>query len=316
MSPPNNSTGTTDPEQQDGKAWDRFEAVVTAAHDGIIVVDREGYIRLFNEAAEKIFDFSAAEIIGKPLSLLIPASFRHKHTDYVEQFHRETVTSRKMEERSTIYGCRKDGSEFPAEISISKISVAGSEEVCAVVRDISERAKLIDELRLRATTDPLTGLANRRHLMERGTEILNLAKRHGHPFSLLMIDIDHFKSINDTYGHDGGDNVLRHFASLLTELARATDVPGRFGGEEFIVLLPETGRPGASNLARRISKRIAGASVADGDPTPYTVSVGGASHANDRDFEAMLKRADTALYAAKRSGRNRLVYAPEKDEIE
>lgn len=312
----------------------RFGAVVNAAHDGILSIDEDQNIRMFNRAAEEIFGYKAAEVLGRPLTMLLPEGPREKHADYVAQFDRSADQSREMLQRGTVYGRRKDGSEFPTEITISKISVLGRREFTAAIRDVSERAALLEELRVKATTDPLTGLANRAVLMDRGASFLALAKRHNHPFSVLMLDIDHFKSVNDTYGHDVGDRVILALGRLLTDLARGTDIVARYGGEEFALVLPETGTTGAETASERIRASVEGAhelaerirtSVAAGPeagfngPVPVTVSIGVAAlSAPDDDLERILKRADEALYDAKRRGRNRVVIADHEqtDEVD
>ena len=162
-----------------------------------------------------------------------------------------------------------------------------------------------------AQTDPLTQLLNRRALTERINAEMERALRYDSSLSLLMVDLDHFKRINDTYGHLVGDDVLRDFAKLLTATIRTTDVVARYGGEEFLVLLPEADEAGAEHFAERIraavEKQEFGARV--GHPAlKLTASIGVATFpaARIESLEDLLARADAALYRAKADGRNRV----------
>lgn len=155
-------------------------------------------------------------------------------------------------------------------------------------------------------TDPLTGLANRRHLSEMLDRELSLARRSGRPLAALMADIDHFKSINDTYGHDRGDKVLKQVAQILRDACRKEDIVARYGGEEFLVILPDSGAGAAADCAERMRRAVADTSFA-GIDRPVTASFG-ATVLTPADTEGdFIKRADTALYEAKAKGRNRVV---------
>ncbi|KAB2964792.1 diguanylate cyclase [Zoogloea sp.] len=161
-----------------------------------------------------------------------------------------------------------------------------------------------------ATTDALTGIANRRHLFERGEHEVARALRYGKPLSILMIDIDLFKAINDRWGHPSGDQVIRNIADLMQGILRAVDTCGRLGGEEFLAILPETAEDGAGSLAERLRQAVEASEEAradNGQAIRHTVSIGVATLApGDTSFEALLRRADLALYRAKASGRNRV----------
>ena len=164
------------------------------------------------------------------------------------------------------------------------------------------------QLEAMAMTDPLTGLANRRHFLDRAATELQRAQRFGHAMAVLMVDADHFKQVNDTYGHDAGDRVLCALASLLEANARRLDIIGRLGGEEFAVASLETDADSAMALAERIRGAIAETAIDIGNAVlSITVSIGltGLQPA-DASVDDLLKRADAALYGAKRAGRNRV----------
>ncbi|MFB6240252.1 MAG: GGDEF domain-containing protein, partial [Gemmatimonadota bacterium] len=172
------------------------------------------------------------------------------------------------------------------------------------------RQRLLEEMKERARTDELTGLANRRELMDRLEEEIDRARRYGDPLSVAILDLDRFKEINDTLGHQAGDDVLSRLGELLAEETRAPDVAGRYGGEEFAVVLPETGREEARRLAERVREAVEELDFeADGEPFGVTCSVGLAELEEDEEMDDLVKRADDALYRAKEEGRNRVVAA-------
>jgi diguanylate cyclase (GGDEF)-like protein len=171
-----------------------------------------------------------------------------------------------------------------------------------------ERARLFEEVQSLALTDPLTGLQNRRSTFELGGIEFSRARRLKRPFSCMMLDLDHFKNINDRFGHQAGDDILQDFAARCLNSVREGDMVGRYGGEEVIILLPETDREMGMRVAERLVKTVAEKPfhTADGD-IEVTVSVGVATlDENTPHFEALIARADQALYIAKHKGRNRV----------
>ncbi len=160
------------------------------------------------------------------------------------------------------------------------------------------------ELRRLSLTDLLTDLPNRRHLVSHLERELERARRTGRAFSIIMLDIDHFKRVNDVFGHQAGDGVLAGFAGLIRENCRTYDLPGRWGGEEFLVLCPETAQEQAEVLGRRIVAAMGDHAFATGER--HTVSAGVATLAAGDTLDSLLQRADKALYAAKENGRNQL----------
>lgn len=186
-------------------------------------------------------------------------------------------------------------------------------EVLGVIQDITERKLLEIRLAQEAHTDPLTGCANRRYFHRvAGAEVAR-ARRYGGQLAVFMIDLDHFKAINDQYGHQAGDQVLQKVVQVCRDTLREEDAIGRLGGEEFSVLLPQTGRATALEVAERLCHAVAAAEVPldQKPPLRFTVSVGVATLApEDPGIDMVLDRADKALYQAKHAGRNRVVAAP------
>jgi diguanylate cyclase (GGDEF)-like protein len=173
-----------------------------------------------------------------------------------------------------------------------------------------ELAEANSRLAQLAVTDGLTGLYNHRHLHERLTLEVERSQRSKLPLSLLMLDVDHFKQFNDTFGHPAGDEVLRQLARVLNDTRRANDVVARYGGEEFAVILVDTAKFTAAKVAERVRERIFGHDFSDAAQKAgkITVSIGVATFPDDgTDAEGLVRAADTALYAAKRAGRNRVV---------
>lgn len=180
---------------------------------------------------------------------------------------------------------------------------------------LDEQAILTEELEKLATTDPLTGVWNRRHLFALAEREITRVHRYNRPLSLLIIDIDHFKIINDTYGHAGGDEVLAILAKTVLNCLRKADFFGRFGGEEFVAFLPETTLKTAVAAAERIRENLANIVISvDEQQIRITVSIGVASYQKeDLTIDALLQRADKALYQAKNQGRNQVVAAFDSD---
>ena len=175
--------------------------------------------------------------------------------------------------------------------------------------DITERKLLEEELQRQARLDYLTGLPNRRSFMDRGEAELSRASRYGKPLSILMLDIDHFKQINDTYGHQAGDLVLKSLAITIQEVLRNVDIIGRLGGEEFASVLPETGIEKATEVAERLREVISAGEVTlpDGINIHFSVSIGiSALIDKNSNIDTLLNEADKALYRAKQEGRNRI----------
>lgn len=182
-------------------------------------------------------------------------------------------------------------------------------------QDISQRKAMEESLVQLATSDPLTGLWNRRHFAEMVRGELGRLRRHDSTAALLLLDLDHFKRINDTHGHAAGDEVLRHFTATVTAQLREADVFARLGGEEFAILLPCIDAQGAMRVAERLCRVVAEHPAAvDSGPLTYTVSIGATMLAwEDEGYEAAYERADQGLYAAKGAGRNRAMMAAADD---
>jgi len=180
--------------------------------------------------------------------------------------------------------------------------------------DISERQQQKLQLQQLATTDTLTGLATRRHMLDLAGHELARARRSGQALAVILFDIDHFKSINDRFGHETGDRVLRRVGELVRSELREVDLAARWGGEEFCVLLPDTSSHAVVDVAERLRAQLESTPMTapDNSRLPITASFGVAqSRPEDDDFLRLIDAADQAMYQAKRSGRNRVQLASE-----
>ena len=204
-----------------------------------------------------------------------------------------------------------DGRRTSAQVSMSPLPWDGLPVIYVLINDVTALKESEERLRRLSVTDPLTGVFNRRHFFEVAEQEVERARRHGRPTSLLALDIDHFKRINDTHGHAVGDEALRQFADACCGVLRTNDLLGRMGGEEFAVLLPETDLAAARLVAERIRARTAGLTLASGSAAVrVTVSIGVSScRSGERSVDSMLSCADEALYLAKAAGRNRVIAA-------
>ncbi len=283
-----------------------LRAVLETMLDGLLIADGNGVVRVFNPACERLFGYAAGEVVGQNVKMLVPEPHRDLHDGYIKRFRKEgepAILGRQRE----LTGARKDGSTFPLGLTLGQAIVDDEAYYIAVVHDLTQEVRL----RRDAAIDVLTGVSNRRNFIARGRDEIGRAARYGRPCSVLMLDIDHFKQVNDTYGHAAGDEALRQFASACQAMLRDSDVIARIGGEEFAVILPETDAAGAKILAERLREGVSRIRVPVGDGGfGFTVSIGIANRAGDEDgIDEVLARADRALYQAKQEGRDRVAIA-------
>jgi diguanylate cyclase (GGDEF)-like protein/PAS domain S-box-containing protein len=266
-----------------------------------------------NGAYAKYFGQRPESLIGKRMVDFLPDNEQSGMMNHLAKFSARVPVRQVERQVTTPTGIRwhlwTDRAIFDGEGNIVQFQSIGS--------DITARKELEDQLRQLATIDSLTGLANRRHFLASANKEFNTMRRHGRELAFFAIDIDHFKKINDTYGHAIGDEALRRFAEVCQETLRSSDVIGRLGGEEFAVALPEISLDTASDVAERLRKLISEIRV----PTPqgdvaFTVSIGvTCAMPEDTSAERALIRADIALYSAKRSGRNQIKVNISENEL-
>jgi diguanylate cyclase (GGDEF)-like protein/PAS domain S-box-containing protein len=274
-----------------------LQALFQAVPAPLLVLDRDGTVIQANAEAR---DFFGEAALGPAQAL--------RRCFSPEDFAR--ITAPAAQGRSSAFEGQvrlPDGGLRDMLLRASSVEIQGAAHCLAVCMDISQRKEMEARLALLAHTDPLTGLANRHRFFDAAAAEIKRSRRRGSPPAVLMLDLDHFKGINDSLGHEAGDAALRRVAMLCRTLLRSQDLACRLGGEEFAVLLPETGAEGALALAERMRRAVEGLRL-DQDGAQLTVSVGVAVVAGEEpSVNPALARADRALYAAKRAGRNKAV---------
>lgn len=284
-----------------------MDAISAAVGEGIFVLGRKGESIYVNRSACQLTGYSAEELLSSNIHSLI---HRHDSQDTGATCPILKTLQTGVPYEGDEWFMHSDGHRFPVVVTsrpmIEEGRIAG---VVTVFRDITERKKMEKRLSHLATIDELTGLLNRRALLAAITAEIARQHRSGSQSAVMMIDFDHFKQINDTYGHNAGDRVLQHVSDIARQSLRETDLLGRIGGEEFAVLLPDTDIEGARVLAERLRERVETTATRSegGDDISMTLSVGICSlKQNERDASDLLRRADAALYKAKHGGRNRV----------
>jgi len=278
-----------------------------SAANGIVITSREGTITWVNPAACMMTGYPMDELVGRHTRIL--KSGKHPPELYEDLW--KTVLRGEVWS-GTIINRRKDGSLYHEEQTIAPVvdTDGGITHFIAIKQDISVRVGLEEELQRLAKIDALTGCANRHHLLEESARELGRAKRFGHPVSVVIFDLDQFKSINDRFGHATGDRVLRAFVRYARENLRDHDIIGRLGGEEFVAVLPHADADGAWRVAERIRQCLAADTSVLPGGLAATVSAGVVEiEPGSRDIHQALLAADKALYRAKNEGRDRVVHA-------
>ncbi|MBU1001551.1 MAG: diguanylate cyclase [Proteobacteria bacterium] len=284
---------------------ERFRSVFENNHAVMLLIDpKSGRIEDANPAAANYYGYPRGQLVSMHLSKINILS---------QQELKEELRKAKQESRShQEYQHRlADGSLRDVEIFSGPIAVNGRVLLYSIIHDISKRKRMETQLRELATKDSLTKISNRRYFMERAHDEIIRSRRYGSPLSVLMIDIDDFKVVNDSHGHALGDEVLKAMTKACLKTLRETDIFGRIGGEEFAATLINTDTQVAQDIAERLRAVLATTQVlAESTPVNFTVSIGVTTMTkDDASVEALLKRADNAMYEAKRSGRNRVVIA-------
>jgi diguanylate cyclase (GGDEF)-like protein/PAS domain S-box-containing protein len=285
----------------------RFQSVVETATDAIFTTDAEGRIQSWNAAAQKVYGHTARQAIGAQLYILIP---ENKRDAIAEEYSALVAGSDALVNGGLVVrdGMRRDGTVFPVELSISRWQAGGATFVTSVVRDISGRAALEARLAHQASHDGLTGLANRGRFRERLAAALSSAGEHPEKVAVLFLDLDDFKTVNDTAGHAAGDELLATVTERLLSATRGTDAVARLGGDEFGILLSQIERAeDVDTVASRIIAAIRRPMLIAHREIVVTASIGMARAGRGSDADSLLQNADTALYAAKDRGKG--VYA-------
>ena len=290
-------------------AMQRFNTasrILSIADMAVIATNELGVIVEANPSACHLFGYTLAEMVGMSVHLLLPPHIRQRHVDMVRGFVEGEEMERRMSSRGEISGYRKDGSFFPLEAAIAKFKDGEEWMLVVTMRDISERKLAEEEMLWRATHDLLTALPNRALIRERLVNALQRSQRQGLSVALLFIDLDGFKLVNDTHGHQAGDALLKQVASRLMEQVRPGDTVARLAGDEFVVLCEQLEQPATiSALAERINEAMRQPVDFNGTQLFVTASIGIAvGHGSTHSADDLLRSADTAMYEVKQKGRD------------
>ncbi|WP_019915834.1 sensor domain-containing diguanylate cyclase [Methyloversatilis discipulorum] len=297
-----------DRELRQSQAWINTLAIGLTDY-ALVSLDHRGCVQDWNPSIARITGFTEEQVSGRSLSMFYPEDAISEQR-VLDRLHEADRTGWSLDEGWCV---RADAGRYWGSCLIAPLhdrdgELSDERAYSLIIRDVSDRREAAEALLKAVSCDHLTGLLNRRAFVEAVELEMQRWARFPRPLSLVMIDADHFKRINDQYGHAAGDAVLRHLAAGMTATFRAMDVLARFGGEEFVVLLPDTTLEGAAVVAQRLCQLLATQAVeVGGQAVRYTVSAGvAAMDADVSDFDALMQRADEALYAAKAAGRNRV----------
>ncbi|MBC7917394.1 MAG: PAS domain S-box protein [Rhodoferax sp.] len=278
--------------------------------DGVVTIDAQGMVQSFNQAASTIFGYTPQEVIGHSASIFLAEPEHRSDPNYLPYRFDEIAQGRSSIARA-VEVARKDGSLFPIHLSMSRIYREGQATLIAIVRDITQQRHDEEEIRRLAFYDPLTGLPNRRLLMDHLKLAMTTSARNGKRGALMLLDLDHFKLLNDTQGHDVGDLLLQQVATRLQSCVRDGDTVARLGGDEFVVLLEalsphsHEAAPHAEAIASKLLDAFLPAFYLNGNSYTSTTSIGIVVFLGDEEsMDDLLKKADLAMYQGKSAGRN------------
>jgi diguanylate cyclase len=297
-------------EQELRKREAELQMVLQNANDAYVCIDHNGVIRDWNQQAEQTFGWSCQEAIGRRLEeMIIPASMCEAHRAGMRRYL-STGEHHVLDQHIELTAVRRDGVTIPVEVRIRALSIDGKTIFSAFLHDITERKQAEAIREHEATHDALTGLLNRRGMFDSLPKAIARAKRTQTSLALLFIDLDGFKQINDTQGHDAGDTVLREIATRLQATIRQTDTAVRLGGDEFTVILENIkhGVPDAHMLAQKILETIQGPIQLCSTTASISASIGISMHhpGDEHSADELVSIADSAMYKAKRSGKARV----------
>lgn len=281
-----------------------LNAVINSTRDALIMIDNLGSVTLWNPAAEQLFGYTKEDMLGKELHRLVV----NDESDY--QAYKMNINSNKITDNyetiKELKARHKNGHEIDVEISISALNINENNYFVGLVRDVSERVKAREALEKLSVTDFLTNTYNRRYFIKKLEEEIERSKRTGRDFSLAMLDIDWFKTINDRFGHNAGDHVLKSIADFIKNRIRSADCLARWGGEEFMILLTDTSIIKAHGLLEELRQGISKISIPGVDN--FTGSFGAVGYTPDDTADTMVHKADNMMYEAKSAGRNCIRY--------
>lgn len=291
-----------------------YRKLLDNLYEGVYIVDKDRKIVYWNEAAEKMTGYSRSETIGR---FCWDDILRHIDNDGNALCKSRCLLEEAMREgknkEAELFFHHREGHQVPVIVRIapiidSKGDVAGAAEIFSDNYSSQDLTRKLRELERMALLDPLTRLGNRRYGEMNLASKLRELRRYGWSFGVLFIDIDRFKDVNDTYGHDAGDKVLRLVAATINNGLRSSDVVSRWGGEEFVAFVANVDEEKLGHVADKVRVLVERSTVGlDGGDTHITISIGATLARKKDSAHGIIKRADSLMYAAKKAGRNRVV---------
>ena len=278
----------------------RYKAIIDTAVDAIVVNDEQGTVQSVNPAAEQIFGYPSAEVVGRNVKMLMPERYAREHDRYLETYRR-TGERQIIGRGRAVEGRRKDGSEVPLHLSVTEWTAGGQRYFTGIMRDISNQRALEEQLRRQALHDDLTKLPNRRLFADHLELALAAAARHEHKVAVLVFDLDGFKEVNDTLGHAAGDQLLQVISERVRNTLRSSDTLARMGGDEFAIVQPDARLPDdVVTVAGRVLEEVARPVPVGTGEARVTASIGIAVYPEDgTNPDELVVAADEAPYRAK-----------------
>lgn len=285
----------------------RIRAILDTALDAFVVMDSNGMVAAWNAEAERLFGYPREEAVGRKLAdLIVPPAYREAHARGLAHFL-ETGEGSLVGGRIEVTAISKDQNEFPIELSITSIREGNSTFFSAFARDITERKRAESKINFMAYHDRLTELPNRELFYDRMSQAIAQARRKHGRLALLFLDLDGFKDVNDRYGHEAGDTVLKVVAKRMHACVRGVDTVARLGGDEFTIILVELEKAAdASNIAKKIIQKLSEPIILnDSQRCGIGASIGISLYPEDGyELDKLMSAADAAMYESKAVGRN------------
>ncbi|MDT8407479.1 MAG: EAL domain-containing protein [Methylococcales bacterium] len=284
---------------------EQLETFFEKSNHALLLVDNQQQVRRANQQACSWFQYRLEELVGMNVAQLIPARFRAQHTQHIQRYQK-SPEARPMGRGQDLSALRRDGSEFDAQVGLTPFKLGPEQMYLVTVNDITELKQSVQRLEQLAHYDQLTQLPNRRFFLSRLEAVTRPGPRSIKGFTLIMVDLDNFKQVNDSLGHAAGDHLLIEVARHLRRSIRKRDVVARLGGDEFALLLLSCTQVDATvRILQQLMRDIDQTIDLDGHHIKATVSMGVALYPRDgNDVGTLQRNADTALYAAKAAGRN------------
>lgn len=293
-----------------------FNTLLQALPDAVLIANNDGIISMCNDQLPELFGYTKQELIGQAVHILVPEAQRSRHQQKVAGYMARP-NRRAMGKIMSLTGHHKSGRQVPVDIMLSPVTLEEQTWIICSIRDMSELQRLQSKLELAlekeqqlARLDSLTHIANRRAFYEFADKEKDRSLRHNLVFTLVYIDLDNFKQVNDRFGHDTGDLLLRTVAAKIRKAIRSSDMLARLGGDEFGILLPETDQPLARKMITRLTEQLENSMQDNQWPVSFSIGVLTCHNASIA-LEQLMKKVDGLMYQIKHQSKNATKYCIE-----